>query len=323
MQSLLIAFLMISVGMFLLIKGADWLVESASSFARKLGISELIIGLTIVAIGTSTPELAVNIMAALQGNTDLTLGNVLGSNIANILLILGITGLITPIVVKSSTVWKEIPFTVLSFFVLGVMVADQIINYESFAQLSRSEGLLLLSFFAIFLAYLFESALNGTKTEAKIEKDAQSPWLLLFKGSLGLIGLVMGGNWTVEGATTIAIYAGLSQNVIGLTIVAVGTSLPELVTSVVAAKKGKTDLAIGNIVGSNILNILFVLGITAVIVPLPVSENSLQDVVFGLLASILLFVCLFLGKKHVLERWQSAIFILLYILFIAYALIRG
>ncbi len=323
MQSLLIAFLMISVGMFLLIKGADWLVESASSFARKLGISELIIGLTIVAIGTSTPELAVNIMAALQGNTDLTLGNVLGSNIANILLILGITGLITPIVVKSSTVWKEIPFTVLSFFVLGVMVADQIINYESFAQLSRSEGLLLLSFFAIFLAYLFESALNGTKTEAKIEKDAQSPWLLLFKGSLGLIGLVMGGNWTVEGAATIAIYAGLSQNVIGLTIVAVGTSLPELVTSVVAAKKGKTDLAIGNIVGSNILNILFVLGITAVIVPLPVSENSLQDVVFGLLASILLFVCLFLGKKHVLERWQSAIFILLYILFIAYALIRG
>jgi len=311
----IVTFILLFIGFVFLIKGADLLVDGASSVAKKLGISALVIGLTIVAFGTSAPELIVNIFASIQGNTDIAIGNILGSNIANILLILGISAIIFPLAVKKGTVWKEIPLCLLAVIVTGLMVNDTLIDGGSFSGLTRIDGLILISFFVIFLYYTFGISKAESENEETIIKERSALKSILMIVA-GLAGLTIGGKWIVDSAVAIAESFGVSQAVIGLTIVAVGTSLPELVTSAVAAFKKNADIAIGNIVGSNIFNIFWILGVSAVINPLTFSPMLMRDVMATILATLLLFIFMFVGKKHILERWQGVCFILLYIIYV-------
>ncbi len=316
----MLTYVLFIIGFIFLIKGADLLVDGASSIAKKLNIPCIVIGLTIVAFGTSMPELVVNIFASINGNTDIAIGNVLGSNIVNIFLILGVSALIYPIKSQKNTTWKEIPFSLLAAIVIGFMANDYLIDKHSFSGLSRIDGLVLLSFFAIFMYYTINMAFNGDdscENNSTVYSYLKSILFII----LGLISLVLGGKWIVDGATLIAHLFGLSESVIGLTVVAIGTSLPELATSVVAARKKQSDIAIGNVVGSNIFNIFFVLGTSAVIKPLPFSITSNIDIIVTIFASLFLFVIMFIGHKHTIQRRQAIEMIVIYIAYISYLLI--
>ena len=305
-------FLMILIGFGLLIKGADLLVEGASAVAKRLKVSDMVIGLTVVAFGTSTPELAVNMLAAVQKTTDIAIGNVIGSNIANIFLILGIAGLIRPLQVTSETVWREIPMCLLAVFVLGILANDRLIDGGATNVLTRVDGMVLLCFFVIFIYYTVNSALKlGGLGDYPSGTAIGTRRAVLFIG-IGLAGLVAGGQFIVNGAVTLSRHLGISEAVIGLTVVAVGTSLPELATSVIAARKGNADIAVGNVVGSNIFNILFILGVSAMIQPLPFRVASNLDIGTTLLATILLFIFMFTGRRHALDRWEGLLFAILY-----------
>lgn len=316
----MLTYVLFILGFVVLIKGADLLVDGSSSIAKKFKISPLVIGLTIVAFGTSAPELVVNIFASAAGNTEIAIGNILGSNIANILLILGISATIYPLVSKKSTVWKEIPLCLLAVLVLGALANDGLIDKVGFSNLGRIDGFILLSFFAIFLYYTF-----GIARVSKDADDFQIKQLTIKKSILfiilGLIGLVLGGQWIVDGAVKIAEYFGISQSLIGLTIVAIGTSLPELATSAIAAFKKQTDIAIGNVVGSNIFNIFWILGISAFIRPLPFNPDSNIDILVTIGATIILFIIMFVGKKRIIERWQGGLMIILYITYIVFLIL--
>ncbi len=316
-------YVLLFTGFALLIKGAGWLVDGASSIARRFNVSDLVIGLTVVAFGTSSPELFVNIIASLKGNTEIAIGNVLGSNIANTFLILGIASIIYPLTVGKGTVWKEIPLSLLAAIVLGILANDQLIDKREFSVLTRIDGLVFLSFFAVFMYYSVTIAkkIKGMEeyVPAKEHRFVKALLLIVF----GLLGLTIGGQWIVDGAVYMALSFGMSQSLAGLTIVAIGTSLPELATSAVAAKKKNVEIAIGNVVGSNIFNIFFVLGISSVVKPLPFNMKSNIDVGVVILASLLLLACLFTGKKHSLDRWEGAIFVVLYTVYITYVIIRG
>jgi cation:H+ antiporter len=305
------------VGFYILIKGADLLVDGSSSIARKLNISNIVIGLTIVAFGTSAPEFIVNIFASAKGNTEIAIGNILGSNIANILLILGIASIIYPISAKKNTVLKEIPFSLLAALLVAITANDVLIDGNPASVITRIDGLVFLSFFIIFLYYSF----SITKSDTDInEPPVKELSYIKAVGYIlvGLTGLVLGGNWIVEGAVKIAESFSVSQSLIGLTVVAVGTSLPELATSAVAAYKKQSDIAIGNVVGSNIFNVFWILGASAVIRPLPFNTNSNIDIFVNILASVILFFAMYVGKKHVLERWQGVLLVLFYIGYIAF-----
>lgn len=311
------------VGLLFVIKGADFLVDGASALAKKLKVSELVIGLTIVAFGTSMPELTVNIFASVSGATDIAIGNILGSNIANILLILGISAMIYPLKVTSGTVWKEIPLSFLAVLMIGLMVNDALIDKGSFSGLTRIDGFILIGFFIIFIYYTFGIAkvATGNETSGNFKERrllASSGFILL-----GLALLVVGGKWLVDGAVELARLWGVSSSLIGLTIVAVGTSLPELATSAVAAYKKNTDIAVGNVVGSNIFNIFWILGISSIIKPLPFKPSSNFDIGAVILASILLFAFMFVGQKRLLQRWQGLIFVLAYILYVFILVMNG
>ncbi|MFA6307400.1 MAG: calcium/sodium antiporter [Patescibacteria group bacterium] len=311
------------VGLLLVIKGADFLVNGASSLAKRLKVSELVIGLTIVAFGTSMPELTVNIFASVSGATDIAIGNILGSNIANILLILGISAMIYPLKVTSGTVWKEVPLSFLAAMVIGLMANDVLIDKGIFSGLTRIDGFILMGFFIIFIYYTFGIAKIKTGNETTENFKERG----LFKSVgfifLGLALLILGGKWLVDGATALATLWGISSSLIGLTIVAVGTSFPELATSAVAAYKKNTDIAVGNVVGSNIFNIFWILGISSIIKPLPFKLTSNFDIGATILASLLLFIFMFIGKKHILERWQGLVFILVYILYVSILVMQG
>lgn len=317
----MIVYVLFVIGFALLIKGADLLVAGASSLAARLGVSALVIGLTIVAFGTSAPELVVNLLASFNGNTDIAIGNILGSNIANILLILGAAAMVRPLTVGKGTVWKEIPFALLAVVVLGFMANDLLIDGAKTSAITRIDGLLLIAFFCIFLYYIFGIAKQGTASEetTAVYSYTKSAVMVLS----GLVGLVIGGKWIVDGAVTIATNAGISEALIGLTIVAVGTSLPELATSIVAAYRGNVDIAVGNVVGSNIFNIFWILGISSIISPLPFAPALQTDVVVTVLATIVLFLALFVGNRHVIERWQGVGFIILYGAYLVYLVMRG
>lgn len=302
-------------GFVLLVKGADMLVDGSSSIAKRFGISDLIIGLTLVAFGTSAPELVVNLVSATQGNTDLSIANILGSNIANIFLILGVSSIIYPLSVSRATIWKEIPFALLAILVVGIMANDILFNGGAESLISRGDGLILLGFFMVFMSYIFSSVKNSSD-EVVDEFKTFSNFKSIAFVILGLLFLVLGGNWVVESAVNIASLFGLSQSVIGLTVVAIGTSLPELATSVVAALKGKADIAIGNVVGSNIFNVFWILGITSVINPLPFSPSSNMDIFVATIANILLFVWMFVGKEKRIDRWQGIVFVILYVAYL-------
>jgi cation:H+ antiporter len=313
-------YILFIIGFFLLIKGADLLVDGSASIAKKLKISSIVIGLTIVAFGTSAPEFIVNIFASARGNSEIAIGNILGSNIANILLILGISAIIYPITAKTNTVLKEIPFSLLAVVVLGFMVNDITIDGGNFSSITRIDGLVLLSFFVIFLYYTFGIAKSDSGVAGEDIKIFTYTKAIIFI-ILGLIGLVIGGKWIVDGAVKIAEFFNISQSLIGLTIVAVGTSLPELATSAIAAYKRQSDIAIGNVVGSNIFNILWILGFSAIIRPLPFNIVSNVDIAMTVFASILLFSVMFIGKKKVIERWQGFFMVASYIGYVVFLII--
>lgn len=290
-MDVVIQLLLLVVGFVLLMKGADWFVEGASKLADKLGIPQLVIGLTIVAMGTSLPEAAVSITSALKGSAELTIGNVVGSNILNILIILGVTGVICAIPVQKSTVRYEIPFMIGITVVLAVLgLADHVV--------SRPEGVILWGFMIVYLLYLLRMAKNGQPPEEVPEAGKNDKILkLLLLIVIGGAMIVLGSDVTVNAATALAEKFGMSERLIGLTIVAFGTSLPELVTSVTAALKGKTDIAVGNIVGSNIFNILFVVGTSALITPVAYAPEFLTDGIVCIAAAVLLWICVFKNKR--------------------------
>ena len=306
------------LGFFILIKGADILINGSVSVAKKFKISSIVIGLTIVAFGTSMPELIVNIFASAQGKTEIAIGNILGSNIINILFILGISAVIYPITANKNTVLKEIPFSLLAIVVLGIMANDIIIDGQIFSSITRIDGLILISFLIIFLYYIF----GITKSvEDIVEKDEIKVFSYskgVFYIILGIVGLIVGGKWIVDGAVEIARFFNISESLIGLTIIAIGTSLPELATSAVAAYKKQSDIAIGNIVGSNIFNIFFVLGVSAIIRPLPFNDNLNKDIAMTIFASVILLLMMFIGKKRIIKRWQGIFMIIVYIGYIVF-----
>ncbi|MBK8699140.1 MAG: calcium/sodium antiporter [Saprospiraceae bacterium] len=306
------------IGFMLLIKGADLLVDGAAALARRYNIPNIVIGLTIVAFGTSTPELIVNIFASLNGNTEIAIGNVVGSNIINILCILGISATIYPLVTKSNTIWKEIPMSLLAVLMLYVMASDSVIDGASASALTRIDGIVLLAFFVIFLYYTFGISKSTEMDSPDIEVKELTTGKLISFISLGLAGLVVGGKWIVDGAVYMAGSLGLSESLVGLTVVALGTSLPELAASAVAAYKKQTDIAVGNVVGSNIFNVFFVLGVSSLIKPLPFTAGSDIDVMVACLASIILFALLFVGRKHIIERWQGALMVGMYIGYVVF-----
>ncbi len=303
-----IRILLLVAGFVLLMKGADWFVDGASGIAQKLGIPELVVGLTIVAMGTSLPEAAVSIVAALKGSADITIGNVVGSNILNILIILGITSLIRVIPVQRSTVRYEIPFTI---GVTVLLVFLGLMGHE----VSRIEGGILWGFMILYLIYLWQMAKKGTKEESGEEKK-KPIWLLVVMVLVGGAMIVFGSDVTVDAATTIAKIFGMSERFIGLTIVAFGTSLPELVTSVTAAIKGKSDIAMGNIVGSNIFNILFVVGTAALITPVAYEVTFAVDGFVAIATMVLLFLCVVKDQK--LGRWGGVIMLAGYVGYFVY-----
>lgn len=307
--------LLLIAGFGLLIKGADWLVDGASALARKSNISDLAIGLTIVAFGTSAPELVVNTFAAFQGHHEIVFGNIIGSNNFNLFIILGIAGLITPLVVQSSTVWKEIPLSFLAVIML-FLLTNGVISANN-QLLNRMEGVVLIILFLFFIYYVYKQLKTDPDVQELPHKSFTNPkiWVFII---IGLAGLVIGGRLVVVNAVKMATVLGISEKIIGLTIVAAGTSLPELATSVVAAIKKNNDIAVGNIIGSNIFNIFLILGVSSIV--RPVEYNSVFNIDLGLLAlgTIILFAAMFTGKKKKLDRWEALLLLLIYVGYTAF-----
>lgn len=317
LSSMTLNILSLAAGLFILIKSADYLVDGASSIAKRYRVPPIVIGLTIVAFGTSAPELVVNLLSAFRGAPALAVGNIMGSNIANLMLILGIAACIRPLRVKLTTVTREVPFMLLAALMVLVMSLDVVLDGASANILSRTNGIALLGFFAIFLFYTFLTARAGME-ENKDDIKTHKPWIAGVMVMGGLLGLALGGNFLVEGAISIARLLGVSEGLIGLTIVAVGTSLPELVTSIAAVRKGMVDLAVGNVVGSNIFNIFFVLGTTATILPLPFSRANLVDASAFVAISLLFFASLVVDSKKTVTRWKGGVLVAFYVAYIAY-----
>ncbi len=331
-------YLLFVVGFVLVIFGANFLVDGASSIAKRFKISNLVIGLTVVAFGTSAPELVVTVLAGINNANEIALGNVVGSNIFNILLILGIAALIYPLTVHKNTVFKEIPLALLSAVLILVLGSDLLIdneNIDAFSNynntstsplggvLSRIDGLVLLIFFVVFIFYVFATAKdNGGENEGEEIKELPITKSIVYLVA-GFAGLVFGGKWVVDGAVEIATAMGLSEKFVGLTIVAAGTSLPELATSIVAAYKRQTDIAIGNVVGSNIFNSFFILGIGAFLNPIPINIFAQADALVNIGASLLLFAVLFVGKRHTIGRFEGILFLLAYVGYTVYLVMRG
>ena len=295
--------ILLVLGFILLLKGADWFVDGSSSIASRFGIPQLIIGLTIVAMGTSLPEAFVSITAALKSNAAITIGNVVGSNILNVGIILGITALIRPLHIQNSTIKYEMPFMILVTLVLILLGINTTI--------SRLDGMIMWLFFLGYLYYIFKMSKNQME-ETEIKKT--NPLFI----PLGLVCLMVGSNFAVDAATNIAISLGVSQRFIGLTIVALGTSLPELVTSVTAAKKGNADIAIGNIIGSNIFNILFVVGSSALITPVPFEYHFIIDSFVAILIGLVLYICT--KKTRVLDKKAGILLLVTYSIYFIYLL---
>ncbi len=317
-------------GFVFLIKGADILIDGSSSIARRFGLSSFFIGLTVVAFGTSAPELTVSFMASAKGSSGIALGNIIGSNISNTLLILGISSFITPLVVKKTTITKEIPFLLLSILAVAILVNDFLIDGFKPNGLTRIDGLILILFFSIFVYYTFgisrekDNIYQKTvgflkENETRLYSLKKSIMMIIF----GLIGLAIGGQWIVRGAIAISGIFGLSEALVGLTIVAIGTSLPELAASVVAARHGNTDIAVGNVVGSNIFNLLWVLGFSSIISPIDYVIELNLDFVILFFITIILLIAIYLGKKNVLGRYEGLLLLIFYFIYIMFIIFRG
>ncbi len=314
--------ILLVVGFVLLIKGASILVDGSASLAKKLGLSSLMIGLTVIAFGTSAPELIVNIFASISGSSDIGMGNIIGSNISNILLILGVAAIICNLEVDDSIVKKQIPFSIMSVIALFILINATLINGYGQDGLSRSGGFILILFFFIFLYYTFSLAKGQKSDEVEGVKEMKPLKSTAFI-SIGIIGLFIGGKLIVDSATAIALNAGLSEAFIGLTIVALGTSLPELAASVVAARKKQMQMAVGNVIGSNIFNLLWILGLSAVIRPIVYNPAMNFDILFLIFVSTLLFGLIYMGKKLYFTKKEGYILVFLYIVYIVFISIRG
>lgn len=309
---MLLNIIFLVVGLVILMYGANFLVDGGAALAHRLKVSAMVIGLTVVAFGTSMPELVVSAVSSAKGSSALALSNVLGSNIFNILAILGITALIIPLGVKKTTTWIEIPLAAFAAVLILILV-----NGEPAGRITRAEGICLLCFFIIFLLYTlalarYGGAGNGEEVEIKEYTLGKS---LLFIG-IGMAGLIGGGRLLVSSAVDIAQSLGVSERIIGLTIVSIGTSLPELATSVIAARKKNADIAIGNVVGSNLFNTFLILGTSSVIAPLTISSDSQSDLWLNIIASLLLFLFIFTGQGRKINRWEGGIFVLLYVYYL-------
>lgn len=307
------SFILLLVGFIFLIKGADYFVEGSSNIAKKFKISPMIIGLTIVAMGTSMPELSVSITSSLIGKNDMSLANVVGSNMFNILMALGVSSLIINLPIKKDSIKFDIPFLIGIGILLLLMLFD--------LKLSIFEGLILIGIFVFYLWKTLKPMLKKRNKDIKEnEEKNKSMFKMIVISLVGIIGIIIGGDMVVDNASKIAEIFGMSQNLIGLTIVAIGTSLPEFVTSIMAIKKGENEIAIGNVVGSNIFNILLILGVSSVVNPLMINIVGLIDVLFMVASSVLLY--LFIRKNKNLNRYQGITFILLYVGYIIYTIIR-
>ncbi|PVW13170.1 calcium/sodium antiporter [Marixanthomonas spongiae] len=315
---MIISSLLIIVGFASLIFGANWLVDGASSLAKKNNVSDLVIGLTIVAFGTSAPELVVNSVASFNGLSDIVLGNTVGSNNFNLFIILGVAGLIYPITVQSSTAWREIPISLIVALFLFVLANDFFINQNP--EISRINGIVLLVGFICFIYYTFNQ-LKQEKPEAITYKNKSNYkiWGLVTSGTAGLI---VGGKLVVDNSIDVATELGVSQKIIGLTIVAAGTSLPELVTSIVAALKRNSDIAIGNVIGSNIFNVLLILAISSFVNPVKYNPNFNQDILLLIGGTVFLIIAMFTGKRKKLDRWEASILLSFYLIYTAYLITK-
>jgi len=311
--------LMLLAGFFLLIAGASWLVDGAASVAKRFGVSHLAIGLTVVAFGTSAPEFVVNIVASIKGNTDIAIGNIVGSNIANVLLILGCAALIRPLTVKESTVRIEIPLSILAsaiLLLLGAPFLSLPLDGATPAAIGRFDGVFLVLLFAVFLRYIFRMARNDSEDDEPL-KEYRPPIAVLLV-ICGIVALPVGGELLVRSAAQIAVGLGVPERVIGLSLVAVGTSLPELATSLVAAHKKSVDIAVGNIVGSNIFNVFWVLGISSLIRPIPLSDGAFVDIAVAAAASLILFFLVFRPTDRRIGRRDGLLFLTLYGIYLAF-----
>lgn len=300
------------------------MVNGASSFAKRFNVSEIAIGLTIVAMGTSAPELVVNLVSGSQGLDDVVFGNLIGSNIFNLFLILGIAGTIRPLIVQSETVWKEIPFSMGLVIVLFILVNDSFFFGSESNTSGLIDGFILLLLFVAFIYYVFYNVKKNNNQTVDIPNEIpiHSHWMTLLLILGGLTGLVIGGKLVVDNAVDIARSFNLSEKLIGLTIIAAGTSLPELATSAVAAYRNRADIAIGNVIGSNIFNLSFILGINSVVTPLEFNTEMNFDFYVLIGGSILLFIFMFTLKSKKLDRWEAILFLLTFIAYMTYIFIR-
>jgi len=315
---------MFLLGFVVLIKGADWLVAGSAAIAKKNNISNLVVGLTIVSMGTSMPELIVNVLASSKDVSQIAIGNILGSNIANILLILGVAAFIYPIVIKQSTVFYEIPYSIIALLLVTFLANSNFLGSNPNA-IHQTDGIILMAFFGLFIAYIIKLAKNG---KADILDEVPSAEITTIKSVFmvvfGMVGLFFGGQWVVDGAIVAANHFGLSEAFIGLTVVAIGTSLPELVTSAVAAYKKNTDIAMANVIGSNIFNLLWVLGISAIIKPVEFDPKLNVDVFILVGASCLILFSLVTGKvKNQMGKPTGIFFLILYVAYISFLIYRG
>jgi len=321
--------ILLIIGFIFLIKGADIMVDGSASIASRFGVSNFFIGLTIVAFGTSAPELVVSTLASLKGSAGIALGNIIGSNISNTLLILGASALVAPLLVRKKTLKTEIPFSLLSILAVFILANDFLINKTNPNSLSRIDGLILILFFSIFIFYTFgisrekESFIEKTLEEIEEHPKKIKISLSFFYIIIGLFGLALGGDWIVRGAMGISRGFGISETLIGLTLVALGTSLPELAASLSAAKKGHTDMAVGNVIGSNIFNLLWVLGLSAVIRDISFAVFLNVDFAILFIVTILLSFLIYFGKKNILGRGEGALLLGIYVFYIIFLIIRA
>ncbi|HSW67207.1 MAG TPA: calcium/sodium antiporter [Bacteroidales bacterium] len=320
----MLTILLFIVGFVILIKGADLLITGSVSLARRMKISSMIIGLTIVSMGTSMPELVVNIFASAQGQSEIAIGNIFGSNISNVLLILGLSAIVRPLLLQHNTLIAEIPFALLATMLVGFFANTMFFDDPGILYIGRVEGGILLFFFLLFMAYIVYSTQNSYSTKDKQDIAPSLPkwkeWLYI---GLAIIMLFIGGKWVVDGAVVLASMLGMSEGFVALTIVAVGTSLPELVTSMLAAAKKETDIAVGNIIGSNIFNLFWILGISATIKPLPLALENNYDILVMIASVVMIVLAMLLNRSHSLSRFSGVVFVLFYVAYVVYLVQRG
>jgi len=317
-----VIYLLFVLGFVLLVVGAGWLVDGSLRLSRRFGVSELAVGLTVVSIGTSLPELMVNVLASVRGNADLAIGNVLGSNVANVLLILGVAAAIRALPIRDSTILSEIPICLAATLLVGFLANAALFNPIHVLSISRLDGLILLGFFGLFLGYVYRTAREGlvVSPEHEVGGSPRRATLLVLGG---VAALCLGGEWVVRGALAMIADLGVSESLVGLTVVAIGTSAPELAASANAAYRGKADVAVGNVIGSNIFNFLWVLGVSALIRPLPFDRVSNTDLVMVILTSALLVLAMAVGRPNTVDRWEGWAFLGVYAGYLTFLGIRG